>query len=40
MQLHKPSVVLNVDIRTDADADKRLPLGRQLLRRLGAMPAA
>ncbi|MER7335004.1 MULTISPECIES: class D beta-lactamase [unclassified Micromonospora] len=31
---------LNVDIRADADADKRLPLGRQLLRRLGALPAA
>ncbi|MFG3714619.1 class D beta-lactamase [Micromonospora sp. NPDC047730] len=31
---------LNVDIRTDADADKRLPLGRQLLHRLGALPAA
>ncbi|MGW4498810.1 class D beta-lactamase [Micromonospora sp. NPDC004336] len=31
---------LNVDIRTDADADKRLPLGRRLLHRLGALPTA
>ncbi|MEH0974409.1 class D beta-lactamase [Micromonospora sp. CPCC 205546] len=30
---------LNVDIRADGDADKRLPLGRQLLHRLGALPA-
>ncbi|WP_433393298.1 class D beta-lactamase [Micromonospora sp. KLBMP9576] len=30
---------LNVDIRADGDADKRLPLGRELLRRLGALPA-
>ncbi|MEH1100261.1 class D beta-lactamase [Micromonospora sp. CPCC 205561] len=30
---------LNVDVRTDGDAGKRLPLGRQLLHRLGALPA-
>ncbi|KAB1139287.1 class D beta-lactamase [Micromonospora sp. AMSO12t] len=30
---------LNVDVHTDGDADKRLPLGRQLLHRLGALPA-
>ncbi|MFG1889418.1 class D beta-lactamase [Micromonospora sp. NPDC049051] len=30
---------LNVDIRADGDAAKRLPLGRQLLHRLGALPA-
>lgn len=29
---------LNVDVRADGDADKRLPLGRQLLHRLGALP--
>ncbi|MGS2618225.1 penicillin-binding transpeptidase domain-containing protein [Micromonospora sp. LZ34] len=31
---------LNVDIRADGDAVKRVPLGRRLLHRLGALPTA
>lgn len=31
---------LNIDIATDADADKRIPLGRELLTRLNVLPPA
>jgi beta-lactamase class D len=29
---------LNIDFRADADADKRVPLGKDLLGRLGVLP--
>jgi beta-lactamase class D len=36
---HLYSFALNMDVHTNADTDKRIPLGRDLLRRLDALPA-